>query len=441
MRAPGARDARNSSTSASSINCVVPGPPPTNSISSAGASFKARFGNMRTFASVVTGASDLPRTCTCAERTRANTSAGDAKSELVMPSKIEHADREARAGARLSGKFGLCGRLFTGGGSLLASLLRPGLRQHGRRNRKPKGLGKSIACPFRNLSFNRGVSGYSRDAKREVQHAAYLGPCATIRACCNSQERPIPRSFELASRESSRAACSAADTSTRSCSTYLADRTIRGEVPKEFDISVRRVRQDQGRQRRAGRADARAHLQAARTTRLVLRGCRQERLVAARDSERHVTDLWRLSRMTRPRSRTTRPPWRLVRTAGLTTRYAVAGVLITLVLSVAANVVLLASRAPTNERLVADSHVWAGLNATSRPLLIVIGDHFFFGEWGSRLRTRDIRINSKDDLQAAAEYAANPGLSFETLSYLPRARSSLCKRCCRTRPPPAKRDR
>ena len=104
-----------------------------------------------------------------------------------------------------------------------------------------------------------------------------------------------------------------------------------------------------------------------------------------------------------------------------TTRYAVAGVLIALVLSVAANVVLLASRAPTNERLVADSHVWAGLNATSRPKLIVIGDHFFFGEWGSRLRTRDIRNNSKDDLQAAAEYAANPGLSFETLSYLPKS--------------------
>ena len=65
--------------------------------------------------------------------------------------------------------------------------------------------------------------------------------------------------------------------------------------------------------------------------------------------------------------------------------------------------------------------MWTGFNATSRPMLIVVGDHFFFGEIDSHRRTRDVRINSEDELQAAAEYAANPGLIFETLSYLPKS--------------------
>ena len=61
------------------------------------------------------------------------------------------------------------------------------------------------------------------------------------------------------------------------------------------------------------------------------------------------------------------------------------------------------------------------MSATARPILIVVGDHFFFGESGTHRRTRDVRINSEDDLHAAAEYAANPGLVYETLSYLPKS--------------------
>ena len=73
------------------------------------------------------------------------------------------------------------------------------------------------------------------------------------------------------------------------------------------------------------------------------------------------------------------------------------------------------------KRLLEQSHVWSGLNATARPILIVVGDHFFFGESGSHVRTRDIEINSEDELHAAAEYASNPSLVYETLSYLPKS--------------------
>jgi hypothetical protein len=200
--------------------------------------------------------------------------------------------------------------------------------------------------------------------------------------------------------------------------TYLADRTTRGEVPKEFDISVDVFGKAKG-DTDAADAQTRVHIYKLRarldsyyagagkndSLRLEIpKGTYH--LCAVSNDATPANDKTAVATPSAPRP---------------ITRYAVAGVLVALVLSIAANVVLLTNRPPTNERLVADSHVWAGLNSTSRPLLIVIGDHFFFGEWGSRRRTRDIRINSKDELQAAAEYAANPGLSFETLSYLPKS--------------------
>ena len=200
---------------------------------------------------------------------------------------------------------------------------------------------------------------------------------------------------------------------------YLADRTIHGEVPKEFDISVDVFGKAKG-DSDAPDAQTRVHIYKLRARLDSYYGGAGKHDSLRLEIPKGTYHLCAVAKETTPiandKTAVATPSARRPMT-----RYAVAGVLIALVLSVAANVVLLASRAPTNERLVADSHVWAGLNATSRPLLIVIGDHFFFGEWGSRLRTRDIRINSKDDLQAAAEYAANPGLSFETLSYLPKS--------------------
>jgi hypothetical protein len=50
-----------------------------------------------------------------------------------------------------------------------------------------------------------------------------------------------------------------------------------------------------------------------------------------------------------------------------------------------------------------------------------VGDHFFFGDSISHRRTRDVRINSRDELRASEEYASHPDLVFETLSYMPKS--------------------
>jgi hypothetical protein len=54
-------------------------------------------------------------------------------------------------------------------------------------------------------------------------------------------------------------------------------------------------------------------------------------------------------------------------------------------------------------------------------VLIVVGDHFFFGEPDSLIRIRDIRINSEEELRQSTEFRTNPDLVFATLSYLPKS--------------------
>jgi hypothetical protein len=54
-------------------------------------------------------------------------------------------------------------------------------------------------------------------------------------------------------------------------------------------------------------------------------------------------------------------------------------------------------------------------------VLLVVGDHFFFGEGDSHVRMRDVAINSEAELRASPAYGARPQLVFETLSYLPRS--------------------
>ena len=65
--------------------------------------------------------------------------------------------------------------------------------------------------------------------------------------------------------------------------------------------------------------------------------------------------------------------------------------------------------------------MWQGLGEGGRPVLIAVGDHFFFGENSTRVRIRDVAINSEAELRASTSYGAKPGLIFETLSYLPRS--------------------
>src|SRR5262249_7983588 len=71
------------------------------------------------------------------------------------------------------------------------------------------------------------------------------------------------------------------------------------------------------------------------------------------------------------------------------------------------------------------SKLWTGLAHSPRPLLVVVGDYYIFGEYKDRLfltrLIRDFSINSKDDL--AEHYMNNPAdygrYSDVALQYLP----------------------
>jgi hypothetical protein len=82
---------------------------------------------------------------------------------------------------------------------------------------------------------------------------------------------------------------------------------------------------------------------------------------------------------------------------------------------------LLSTPRPEPARQILDSSAWAGLGVEARPLLIVLGDHFFFGEQGAHLRVRDVAINSVEELRASGALATKPDLVFETLTYLPKS--------------------
>ena len=194
--------------------------------------------------------------------------------------------------------------------------------------------------------------------------------------------------------------------------TYLADCTIRGEVPKEFDITVDVFGKAKG-DVDAPDAQTRVHIYKLRARLDSYYAGAGKNEAVRLEIPKGTYHLCAVANETAAMAAAA--PRRPV------SRYAIAGMLIALLLSVAANLVFLGSRAPPAERLVEDSNVWSGLNATTRPILIVVGDHFFFGESGSHVRTRDVRINSEDELHAAAEYASNPSLVYETLSYLPKS--------------------
>ena len=196
--------------------------------------------------------------------------------------------------------------------------------------------------------------------------------------------------------------------------TYLADCTIRGEVPKEFDITVDVFGKAKG-DVDAPDAQTRVHIYKLRARLDAYYAGAGKNDAVRLEIPKGTYHLCAVA------NETAAVPVAAVAPRRPVARYAIAGMAIALLLSVGANLALLVSRAPPAERLVENNHVWSGLNATARPILIVVGDHFFFGESGSHVRTRDIRINSEDELHAAAEYASNPSLVYETLSYLPKS--------------------
>ena len=192
--------------------------------------------------------------------------------------------------------------------------------------------------------------------------------------------------------------------------TYLAERAIRGEVPKEFDISVDVFGKTPGAveatetQTRVHVYKLRARLDAyysgagkADPFRLEIPKGTYHLVTVANDGE--------AAAQVAPRLRT---PW----------SYAALGLLL---VSLLANLVWLAGYPREKELRTPEGPAWLDVGATARPILIAVGDHFFFGEAGSHVRTRDVAVNSQAELRASPQYGPSTGLVFETLSYLPKS--------------------
>jgi hypothetical protein len=198
--------------------------------------------------------------------------------------------------------------------------------------------------------------------------------------------------------------------------TYLAERAIRGEVPKEFDISVdvfgkaSATDESPDAQTRVHIYKLRARLDsyyagAGRTDSLRLEIPKGTYHLVAVGNNAGVAGAQAVA-----------APVAFHRRAA--TRYAASALLIG---SLLVNVVTFSGYLRRDEEPVLEDSVWAGLGAGARPILIVVGDHFFFSADGSRVRTRDVAINSQEDLRASEEYGPSTGLVFETLSYLPKS--------------------
>jgi hypothetical protein len=98
------------------------------------------------------------------------------------------------------------------------------------------------------------------------------------------------------------------------------------------------------------------------------------------------------------------------------------------VLAIGGNIVawsMLAGRPAASQQRLADTGIWSEIAASERPLLIVVGDYYMFGEYEDRVvlkrLIRDFAINNKEDLVSAQR--GNPE-SIETYSdvamqYLP----------------------
>jgi len=78
------------------------------------------------------------------------------------------------------------------------------------------------------------------------------------------------------------------------------------------------------------------------------------------------------------------------------------------VLAIGGNIVawsMLAGRPAGAEQRLADTGLWSEIAASNRPLLIVVGDYYMFGEYEDRVvlkrLIRDFAINNKEDLVSA----------------------------------------
>jgi hypothetical protein len=192
---------------------------------------------------------------------------------------------------------------------------------------------------------------------------------------------------------------------------YLVARALTGEVPKEFDIAVDVFGKDTG-YRDGGDAQIRVWIYRLRS--------RLERYYAGRGQN----DPFRIAipkgtyklEAKEHRAGTTSVPDRAVRLPGPADR----ALALVFVLAIVVSATVYYAIRSSDASLVSNS-VWSGVADSKLPIIIVVGDHFFFGEPDSPIRIRDIRINSHEELRHSAEYRSNPDLVFDTLSYLPKS--------------------
>ena len=192
---------------------------------------------------------------------------------------------------------------------------------------------------------------------------------------------------------------------------YLADRAVRGEVPKEFDISVDVLGKHEAS---SDGSDAQTRVQVYK-----LRSRLDTYYAGVGSNDPFRLEIpkgaYHLAAVaSEPREGVAAPvpKQRVASYAGW----------VLLLVSVALNVGLLITDRPTDRRDVFANPILSGFAEAERPLLVVLGDHFFFGEGSpGAVRIRDVAINSKEELLQSRHHESNPELVFETLSYLPKS--------------------
>ena len=197
--------------------------------------------------------------------------------------------------------------------------------------------------------------------------------------------------------------------------TYLVDCTLKGRVAHEFDIAVDVFGKDEGF-RDSADAQIRVHM-------YKLRQRLDAYYTAKGKDEPYRLEIPKGTYEVVATPNTQAPADHGQLKARASGSWALPTALtLLLVISVAANVFLALDRSSANDgHATIESSLWAGLREGSGPIVLAVGDFFFFSGEDGRVRIRDTRINSNEDLLLSAEYRAFAEGRFETITYLPKS--------------------